>query len=1133
MNQNHTSRSQWTLINLLVGFVFAVAELNADILSVPPLELALVRPSGGIAIIALYIWGWRIIPGLTTVILGVVYYKLTQIIGSDVTPTMVIAILLFSSTPFLKMIIGYWLLKRYVGLNNPLTDLKTILKFILCVGPIASIIPALTGGAGTVYISYLAPEDYYYSAIIWFTGSTLGVLIVMPIMLSLFSKPREIWRKRIITLALPLVILDLTIFFTIREGASVERERIETAFISEASTIHQKINQQFTEYNHTAILLGDILNSETDISKDYFLSAAAKILTRRSNFEAIGWLPKVAHHDRKALELNILQQEIYVLKDRTQTIITAPDQDYYFPILYIQSKNSMEYTEGYNATNSKSVLQKFYLTAENIKVELINSNMGFLYGGDGTIFIIPAYSSKTDKNFNTLKGMIVIALSPEAIIRETIKSAPQLKLDYIITNKGEVSYNSNPNSLASKATRATPLSATMTIDLLGSGLRITYQPNHLFDDTYGNWRLWGLVTLAVLFSVLICIILLVITAQVINRDREVKKRTDQLQHELDRREVNDSEQQQKNIALRAIASSADILDIMKKLRSIIEDKLPDSIVSILLLSNDGKHLTPLLGDGVSDSYNDAIAKLNVGIGIGSCGEAVVTGKPVIVEDVYSHKNWLELVSLAKAENFSACWSFPIVSSANKMLGSFAIYHPLPTCMTASDQSWIEDIVSIASIAIEKWETEKYLQHLVYHDTLTQLPNRNALTDEIETLIAKAAVNDHYGAVLFIDLDNFKTLNDALGHEYGDHLLIEIADRLTSTIGDQQSIARWGGDEFIVLDKNLNESLHVLTNKTMQLANIIKTALSTPFDLNGYQHRVTCSIGISVFHKGNSNINDILKQADTAMYKAKYMGRDAVCFYENSMQKSADFRLEMEKDLREAMDDDQFNLVFQPIFDQSKTLIGAEALLRWAHPEKGKIKPNTFISLAESTGLIKPLSEWVINQAMTTAKRFPQIPYIAINISPIHFHQDDFIDYISNALREHDLNGNRIVLEITEGTMLKQNTDIFRQISDLQKIGIGLALDDFGTGYSSLSYLSKLSIQQIKIDQSFVHDIADNHSAIIEAILSMAKHLAIKVVAEGVETDAQLSYLTAQGCDCFQGYLLGYPCPLEKFSEQYL
>jgi diguanylate cyclase (GGDEF)-like protein len=237
--------------------------------------------------------------------------------------------------------------------------------------------------------------------------------------------------------------------------------------------------------------------------------------------------------------------------------------------------------------------------------------------------------------------------------------------------------------------------------------------------------------------------------------------------------------------------------------------------------------------------------------------------------------------------------------------------------------------------------------------LTQLPNKNALTDDIQALLLKAATNDHYGAVLFIDLDNFKTLNDALGHEYGDHLLIEIASRLTSTLSDQQSIARWGGDEFIVLDKNLNESLHIITHKTMQLENIIRAALSTPFDLNGYQHRVTCSIGISVFHKGNRNINDILKQADTAMYKAKDMGRDEICFYENRMQRSADFKLEMEKDLREAMDADQFSLVFQPIFDQSKTLIGAEALLRWADPKKGKIKPNTFISLAKALVSLNP------------------------------------------------------------------------------------------------------------------------------------------------------------------------------------
>jgi diguanylate cyclase (GGDEF)-like protein len=1133
MNKSDISKFQWISINLLVGALFAGLELATQKLSVPPLELTLVRPGGGVALIAIYIWGWRALYGLAAMVIGIAYYKLTDIIGSDITPTLIIAILLFSSTLLIRLMIGYWLLKRYVGLNNPLTSTRKILIFILCAGPISGIIPALTGGIGAIYISYLAPEDYLYSAMIWLVGSTMGVLIVMPLMLAFFAKPRKIWRKRIVTLALPMLILDSMLFFTIKEAASIERTRFETEFISETSTIHRKINRQFNEYNQVATLLGDVLYSESAIYQEHFLSVAEKILSRQPQFEGIAWLPKVAHQEREQLERSVLQGKIHIFENGTPTVVEASYRDYYFPIIYLEPEEKFGFMRGSNITQNKDIWQKFYTTAESAKVALVDTYMGYLYGGSGTIFIIPAYNSEIEKNFSTLKGMILIALSPEVIIRQVIESTPQLKLNYTISNQGQTKYSTKSSDVMSKKTKVEPLLSHMKIDLLDSDLVITYSPNELFEDTYSSLRLSWLLALGLLFSVSICITLLIITGQVSNREREVKKRTNQLQRELDRRKFNDAEQQQKNIALRSIASSANILDTMKKLRSIIEDKLPDSIVSVLLLSTDGKHLVPLLTDGVSNEYNNAIAKLDVGIGIGSCGEAVVTGKPVIVDNVYTHKNWVELVPLATKENFSACWSFPIVSSANKMLGSFAIYHPLPTCMTPSDEIWVEDIVSIASIAIEKWETEKYLQHLVYHDTLTQLPNRNALTNDMEKLVATASKKGQYGAILFIDLDNFKTLNDALGHEYGDHLLTEIANRLLTIVDDRQSITRWGGDEFIILARNLDDSLHILTDQTMQLANMIKAALSTPFDLNGYHHRVTCSIGISVFHQGNSNINDILKQADTAMYRAKDMGRDAICFYENSMQKSADFKLEMEKDLREAMDHEQFNLVFQPIFDQSTTLIGAEALLRWAHPEKGKIRPDTFIPLAESTGLIKPLSEWVINQAMATARQFPQIPYIAINISPIHFHHDEFVGFISKALRKHKLSGNRIMLEITEGTMLEQNTDIFGRISDLQNMGIGLALDDFGTGYSSLSYLSKLSIQQLKIDQSFVQDITDNHSVIIEAILSMSQHLAIKVVAEGVETQAQFSYLVDQGCDSFQGYLLAYPCTIDKFSDQYL
>ncbi|MBN4174769.1 putative signaling protein [Pseudomonas savastanoi pv. phaseolicola] len=433
-----------------------------------------------------------------------------------------------------------------------------------------------------------------------------------------------------------------------------------------------------------------------------------------------------------------------------------------------------------------------------------------------------------------------------------------------------------------------------------------------------------------------------------------------------------------------------------------------------------------------------------------------------------------------------------------------------------------------------------VQHLAYHDPLTGLPNRALLMDRLSQQVSLLQHQNLRGALLFLDLDHFKHINDSLGHPVGDSVLSIIAARLEASVRQEDTVARLGGDEFVVLICGLDGTRDEVIQQVRVLADNLRELLAEPMFLDGHRLQVTPSIGIVLIPDDGLAPADLLKRADIALYRAKDSGRNASQFFHVSMQQAVSQRLRLENDLRLALTRNEFQLHFQAQIDcRDQYITGAEALLRWEHPEYGLLSPDQFVQILEESGMILEVGSHILDEACKTGGLLLKQGLISknkflmgVNISPRQFRQNDFIERVQHSLKQHQLPASMLKLEITEGIVIQNLDDTILKMLSLKELGVSFAMDDFGTGYSSLTYLKRLPVDTLKIDQSFVQDATSdpNDAEIIRAIVAMAQSLNLNVIAEGVETPEQLAFLERVGCYNYQGYLFSEPLPGPQFEN---
>ncbi|MCB5185829.1 EAL domain-containing protein [Methylobacillus gramineus] len=719
--------------------------------------------------------------------------------------------------------------------------------------------------------------------------------------------------------------------------------------------------------------------------------------------------------------------------------------------------------------------------------------------------------------------------------------------------------------------------------------------------------------------------------------------------------------------LEKIAAGGVLNETLHAAVELIEAQSPEVMCSIMLLDKDECFMNAV-STRLPDGYLDALHGLKIGPSVGSCGTAAYERRTVIVEDIAEDRLWREYRAIAQQYDLRACWSMPIFSSTQQVLGTFAVYgkHPrvpeseemdlVAACShivgiaieraRAEDQLrlletsiarlndivliaeadprglhsphtifvnkafeqltgysaedvigkplrlldgpntqqeelskvkaalkngesirtelinykkngeeiWLEmDILPIANaagqythwVAVERDITERKaaeskIQHLAFYDVLTNLPNRLLLLDRLEYVLVNSIRLNTSGALLFIDLDNFKTLNDTHGHDFGDMLLELVAQRIVESVRVSDTVARLGGDEFVVVLDGLSKDLQLAAQETRTVAEKILASFFQPFHLAGYEHYSSSSVGVALFGPQQQvTVDELLKRADLAMYQAKSAGRNTFRFFDPAMQALISERAAMEEDLRQALPRHELILFYQPQVDEKAKLFGAEVLLRWQHPRHGLLSPAGFISLAEETGLILPIGNWVLETAcrqlvlwshQTETARLS----LSVNVSARQFRQPDFVEQVLLILEETGADPAYLKLELTESMLVDNIEDVIVKMNALKAMGVGFSMDDFGTGYSSLSYLKRLPLSQLKIDRSFVRDllIDSNDASIVRTIIALGHGLGLKVIAEGVETQEQQRFLADEGCLAYQGYLFGAPISLVQFEQAF-
>ena len=575
--------------------------------------------------------------------------------------------------------------------------------------------------------------------------------------------------------------------------------------------------------------------------------------------------------------------------------------------------------------------------------------------------------------------------------------------------------------------------------------------------------------------------------------------------------------------LKLSANDAPLAQVFESLVVSVECGIADSICTIMMVSN-GRLYGAAAGESMPATYMAQIEGVEVGPEQGSCGTAAWLRETVIVTDIKSDPLWRKYTSFAAAAALEACWSTPIVNADDEVLGTLGIYRRRPSHPTASDIELTAEAAHVASIAIEARSARVRLEQMALYDPLTKLPNRTLFENRMEQAIAAARRTGHNVAIGLMDLNRFKIINDSLGHIVGDQLLSEVASRLARVVRPQDTVARMGGDEFLLLMTDLENRA-----AAQAIADRFVAILEPSFAPGGSEIFVQGSMGVSVFPDDSSEPSELLRLADSAMYAAKASG-ERVAFYKAAKNALPFSRLDLEASLHGALERREFEVLFQPqVALKDGAILAAEALLRWHHPTLGVMEPERFIPIAEEVGLTVSIGAWVLGEACRFGRRWADAGgrgSVWVNVSPRQIEDARFVETVTAALESSGLPPAQLWLELTETLIMRMPENAATKLRSLRALGVRSAIDNFGRGYSSLSYLKHLPVSAIKIDPGLIGGVgkpgAATDEAIVCAILGVGRSLGLKIVAEGIETEIQADYLRRNGCPLAQGFYYAQP-----------
>lgn len=1170
---SHSSLIKAWLPAIVTVVLFYTAGRLALSLSLPPSYATFIWPPAGIGLAAVLLWGYRILPGIFLAeLLLTLEARHTLTLQDSLEQLLVFSVSPVSSV--ISAMLGCVLVKKFAHFPNELISVRLIVLFFLLAGPVSTFLPTVLSIYSLFATGVISRQDLGYSFLIRWLGDCMGIAIFTPLFFICFDRTYKIWRQRFYSLGLPLALVFVIVVVTYKVADHKEVKRLQKIINQQSQSISEDLQNGFQRHLSLLSLYKEFHFASQSISEEAFQLFSLSAFNQYADLSRLEWLEAQYaqgryHFISKYLADNKKQQSIdfYSLTDLANkldfspatavTVIGKNEFTIFMPVFETGEKSChclkgliAEIINSENFVNDTVDRGNFEYLVINLFLDISGlQQISFVQANDNKQISDPlALTTLTsidlgrhkwilqvapDKQFLSENyswtvwqllaggmfitslisiGLLVLTGQNESIRSEVDKRTEELKQSNGKLAASEQQFRKMVQSLSAIVWRIDPASKKF--------LFVNNEAEKLLGYKVEQW----------LNEINFCM------QHIHQDDKEVVRKffqtglRNQRDHEIEFRMIAvDGRCVWVRNFIDLVLDNDEITEIYGFMIDITEHKRMEEQLRLAAITFESQQGIIITDKNLKIlQVNKAFTEIT-----GFSQEKVLGKSPRILnsghhDQAYFRDFWQQLITHGRFEG--EMWN---------RRESGEIYPEWQTVTAVKNNAGeITHYVSVFFDITEKKEAEDKIHAMAFYDPLTNLPNRRLLLQRFDQELAIAKRHKQFGAVIFLDLDHFKLLNDSQGHLVGDELLIQVANRLSSALREEDTPARLGGDEFVVLLHANSASLTAVADHAMIVAEKIRIKLNEPFMLNQYQHHISPSIGIALFPENDKNAEAILQEADTAMYRSKGSGRNTINFFHPSMQQAADLRLTLEQDLREAIEHGRFVLCYQPQVDDNGILLGAEALIRWEHYHKGILLPVDFISVAEESSLILDIGQWVLLEACNQIKAWQDAgvkqPHIAINVSSRQFRQQNFVSQVKYALETSGIAGHLLGIELTESVMIIDIEDTVAKMQALKNLGIIISVDDFGTGYSSLMYLKQLPINVLKIDQAFVRDIlADgNDAVIVETIISMAKHLGLKAIAEGVETGEQLAFLRQLGCQAFQGYYFSRPVYAVDFAEKY-